>query len=194
MAARYFPEKPDTKLVEVTVKNRLMLALTLVGLLAAPAMAAENYNIAVLDGDRLVNDSLAGKAAAIELENFRNTKQKEIDTKQNALKSIKDSLEAKAASMSEEARHEQELKYQRDLSDLNILVRDAQDEYKRKETTILQPIYADLDKLIKDYVARNSIDLLLNKNNPGVIHASSRLEVTDKVLEEFNRNFKPKDK
>lgn len=171
-----------------------MLTLTLIGLLAAPALAAESYNIAVIDGDRLVNESLAGKAAAVELENYRNTKQKEIDTKQAALKGIKDGLEAKSASMSEEARHEQELKYQRDLSDLNILVRDAQDEYKRKESTILQPIYADLDKLIKDYVARNAIDLLLNKNNPGVIHAASRLDVTDKVLEEFNRNFKPKGK
>lgn len=176
------------------MKKQILITLAAIALSTSPLLAAETLNLAVIDGQKLVLDSQAGKAATTELESFRTAKQKEIDSKQNAIMSLKSSLEAKAASLSEEARHEQELKYQREVSDLNILARDAQDELKRKETSLMQPVYTELDKLIKDYAARNSIDLILNKNNPGVIHASSRLDISDKVLEEFNRTYKPKSK
>jgi len=176
------------------MRKQILITLALLGLLGSPLLAAENFTFAVIDGEKLVSQSLAGKAASAELESFRTAKQKEIDTKQDAILKLKESLEAKAASLSEEARHEQELKYQREMSDLNILVRDAQDEFKRKEASLMQPVYKDLDTLITKYAEDHKIDLVLNRNNPGVIHASARMDVTDAILKEFDGGYKPKGK
>ncbi|OPZ57235.1 MAG: Outer membrane protein (OmpH-like) [Deltaproteobacteria bacterium ADurb.Bin510] len=73
-------------------------------------------------------------------------------------------------------------------------MRDAQDEFKRKETSLMQPVYKDLDAIITKYAEDHKIDLVLNKNNPGVIHASARMDITAEILKEFDGSHKPKDK
>lgn len=169
------------------MKKRLF-ALLAAGLLAStPVMAASGAVIAVIDGTRIINQSEAGKAAMTELQSLRDAKQKELNTKEASLKSLKESLDAKGAGMTEDARRAQELKLQREYSDLQILARDAQEQLKRKEASLMKPINVDLDKVINDYAQKNGIDVVLNSSDPAVLKSSDRLDITVKILDEYNR-------
>ncbi|OPZ60387.1 MAG: Outer membrane protein (OmpH-like) [Deltaproteobacteria bacterium ADurb.Bin510] len=173
--------------------RKKLSALILAGLLlSSPALAAGPVVIAVVDGEKLITQSAAGKAAIAEMERLKNAKQKEIDAREAAAKSTKANLDAKGASLSEDARRAQELKLQRELNDLQIYVRDAQEQLKRKELALMKPINQDLEKVIGDYSKRNGIDLVLNRNDPGLINASARMDITAKVLEEYNRYHQTK--
>ena len=88
-----------------------LLALFVAGLLlSSPALAAGPVVIAVVDGEKLITQSVAGKAAIAELQRLKDAKQKEISAKEATAKSTKASLDAKGASLSEDARRAQELK------------------------------------------------------------------------------------
>ena len=80
-----------------------------------------------------------------------------------------------------------ELKLQREYSDLQILARDAQEQLKRKEASLMKPINVDLDKVINDYAQKNGIDVVLNSSDPAVLKSSDRLDITVKILDEYNR-------
>lgn len=168
--------------------KKKLFALLAAGLLAStPALAASGAVIAVIDGSRIINESNAGKAAMTELQSLRDAKQKELNAREASLKSLKESLDAKASGMTDEARRAQELKLQREYSDLQILVRDAQEQLKRKEASLMKPINADLDKVINDYAQKNGIDVVLNSSDQVVLKSSERLDITAKILEEYNR-------
>lgn len=170
-----------------------LLALFVAGLLlSSPALAAGPVVIAVVDGEKLITQSVAGKAAIAELQRLKDAKQKEISAKEATAKSTKASLDAKGASLSEDARRAQELKLQRELNELQLYARDAQEQLKRKELTLMKPINQDLEKVINDYCKRNGIDLVLNRNDPGLINASARMDITAKILEEYNRYHQTK--
>ena len=172
-------------------KNLLGLIMASL-LLSSPALAANSPVIAVVDGEQLITQSLAGKAVIAELQRLSDAKQKEIDARNAAAKTFKANLDAKGASLSEEARRTQELKLQRDLSDLQLYVREAQEQLKRKEMSMMEPVNQDLEKIIGAYAGRNGIDLVLNRNDPGLLNVSGRMDITAKILEEYNRSYQSK--
>lgn len=172
-------------------KNLLGLIMASL-LLSSPALAASSPVIAVVDGEQLITQSLAGKAVIAELQRISDAKQKEIDARNAAAKTLKANLDAKGASLSEEARRTQELKLQRDLSDLQLYVREAQEQLKRKEMSMMKPVNQDLEKIIGAYAGRNGIDLVLNRNDPGLLNVSGRMDITAKILEEYNRSYQSK--
>lgn len=160
-------------------------------LIAQGAQAQEN-KFAYIDAQRLLLESIPGKAAAGEMEKLQKDKQAQLERLESSIKKLGEQLAAKTPAMSEKAKSDLEEQYQRELRDRERFLKDAQEELRKKEAALIKPIRDDLDKIIDEYGRKNNIDLILDVKAPGIIYASDRIDVTASILEIYNKQSQAK--
>jgi outer membrane protein len=160
-------------------------------------LSAQDTKIVFLDSQKILMESLAGKDAYKQLNTLKDQKASELEKKQNKLKTMADQLQAKSATMTATAREDLEGKYDKELKDYNRSVKDAQDDLRRKEMEFLKPFSKDLDEIIKAYSEKNNIDMVLDKQNPALVYANPKIDITSQIITAFdkhNQDKKGKDK
>ncbi len=168
---------------------RVGLVVLLVGLLSSFAQA-QGLKIVYVDSQRIVNESLAGKNAISKLQSLKAAKQAEIDKREKALERLREKLSATSLAMSDEAKAEQQAEYQRQMKELNRFIKDAQDDLHAKYQELLDPIRKDLDDIINSYGKEHSIDLILDVRQAGIVYASDRIDVTNKILAIYDKMYR----
>lgn len=163
-----------------------LITAVVLALVCPPANAADT-SIVYLDSQRILIESAAGKEAYDKLELIKNEKQKEIDNMSQTLKMLGDDIAAKSPTMKESARQELELKYEQELRKYNRFVKDAQEELRRSEITLIKPISEDVNVIIEEYGNKNAIDIILDRRDPGIIYTSKKLDITDDILKLFDK-------
>jgi len=85
-----------------------------------------------------------------------------------------------------------EAKYDKELKEYNRTLKDAQDDLKRKEMEFLKPFSKDLDEIIKTYSEKNGIDIVLDKQNPAVVYAAPKIDITSQIITAFDKRNQEK--
>lgn len=157
---------------------------------------AADSKIVYMDSQRILTDSIAGKEAYGQLEKLKNERQKDIDKMQDSLKKLGEEIQVKGATMKETAKLELQSKYESELKNYNRYVKDAQEELRRRELALVKPISDEVNTIIDEYGNQNSIDIILDRRDPGIIYTSSKLDITDAILKLYDakRQQKGKDK
>ncbi|MCD6570782.1 MAG: OmpH family outer membrane protein [Deltaproteobacteria bacterium] len=156
--------------------------------------SAQELKIVYIDAPRILNESLAGKDAISKLEKFRGEKQIQIEEKEEALRKMGEEMSAKSLTMSQEAKDEKQMEYQKNVKEFNRFVKDAQEELKEKYDLLLRPVRGDLDEIIDNYGKEHNIDLILNIRQVGAVYASDRIDITDEILKIYDELYKSKTK
>ncbi|MEN6476188.1 MAG: OmpH family outer membrane protein [Syntrophaceae bacterium] len=168
------------------------IVAVLAGVLIAQGAQAQENKFAYIDAQRLLLESVPGKAAAGQMEKLQKDKQAQLEKIDGSIKKLGEQLAAKTPAMSEKAKNDLEDQYQRELRDRERFLKDAQDELRKKEAALIKPIRDDLDKIIDEYGRKNNIDLILDVKSPGVIYASDRIDITSVILEIYNKQAQAK--
>jgi len=171
--------------------TRIVTALAVLLFLAGTA-GAQNVRIAYIDSQRILYESLAGKEAFKQLSALKDEREIEIQKLQEKIKAMGDDIAAKSPTMSVAAKAELETLYEQELRKYNRLVKDAQDDLKRLEISLLKPWSMELDIIINDYGLKHAIDLILDKRNPAIVYASEKIDITDPIMEIFNNHYQNK--
>ena len=167
-----------------------VLLMLFVGCLAN----AQETKIVYVDGQRIVNESIAGKDAIKRLKSIKVDKQAEIDRREEDLKRLREDLSVKSPAMSEDAKNKQEMEYQRKMKELNRFIKDAQDDLHARYKELIDPISKDLDDIINSYGKKHNIGLILDRRQSGIVYASDRIDITDKIIGLYNKAYKQRSK
>jgi len=167
----------------------LPAALIAVFVLSLQAHAAD-LKIFYIDSQRILTDSLAGKDAYKQLEVLKNERQQEINKLEDALKQMGADISVKGPSMNESAKLELQSKYEAELKKYNRFVKDAQEELRKRELSLVKPISDEVSAIIDDYGKQNSIDIILDRRDPGIIYTSEKLDITTAILERYDKKYK----
>jgi outer membrane protein len=170
------------------------LALTLMITFAAGTLSAQDTKVVYIDSQRILYESAAGKEAYKQLSTMKDQKEAEVQKRQNKLKSLSESIQAKSATMSAAAKDDLEAQYERELKDYNRYVKEAQEDLRSMEMKLLKPWSKELDDIIKSYGEKNGIDLVLDKTNPVIIYASNKIDITNQIMDLFNKRYQEKSK
>lgn len=157
--------------------------------LLAGALKAEDVKIVVIDSQRILYESLEGKEAYKKLSAIKDQKSAELDKKQSKIKTMNDQLQAKSATMTAAAKDDLQAKYEKEVRDYNRMLKDAQEDMRKSELDLLKPFSKDLEAVIKSYCEKNKIDIVLDKQNPAMIHASPRIDITKDVITAFDKQY-----
>ena len=162
------------------------VVLTLAGLLMYPADSQATTKIAVIDMQKVMRESHAGKAAMEKLNKKFEKLREELKKKQEELKAFKDDLEKKAPLLSEEARAEKERQYKKMLREFKDQSDDAQFEMRQAESRTMEPILKELEKVVTKIGKEKGYSLILENKMPGIYYVSPDADITDEIIKAYD--------
>ena len=173
------------------MKHRILwmgLVLTAFMGLAAVAGAAD-ARIAIIDFQRILDTSKAGKAAQETINQEGRQMEAELKAKGDALEQMKEQLQKDALVMNKETREEKEREFRIQVNDF----RESQQEFAQKARQLqiraMSKIRNEVDTLAKAFAEEKGFTLMIEKQEAGVIYAPAQIDVTDEIIRRYDAQF-----
>ncbi len=164
-----------------------LVALAMLGL-ARPAAA--ELKIGIVDLQRALNESAAGKKAK---EQFK----AEFDKTQNALKAekdrldkMKDDLDKQSTILKADERKAKADEFDRRQRDLRRKLEDSDAELRKKDSELTGDILKDLAEVIQQIGQRDNYTVILENSSSSVLYGAKSIDVTDEVIRTFDARKK----
>ena len=151
--------------------------------------AQNTLKIGVIDVKKVINNSKYGQEVMNQLQLKYNELSEKIQKKAKELQELKNEIEKKSSLWSQEVKEKKQLEYQKMLRELKGMQEDAQYEMKEYEKKMLDPVFKELEKVIKKFVQKEKYDLILEKNQPGIHYVSPEIDLTSKIIELFDKHY-----
>jgi len=162
----------------------------LVCLVCSPALAEEK--IGFYDMDHVIRNSTAGKKSIEELKKIVDKSKAVIQEKEAELQKLKDELEKQRSLMKPDVLKDKEATYQKKYRDYQILVKDSNEELQGKQQDMAKEFVPEIMKIVRGIGEREKYSLIIDVYTVPVAYWNRTNDLTKKVLDEFNRTFKPK--
>ncbi|HEY8271692.1 MAG TPA: OmpH family outer membrane protein [Pseudobdellovibrionaceae bacterium] len=163
---------------QVTVIASLMLAAGLVH--------AAEAKIGVVDMQKAIQSTAAGKKAKAELEGEFNKKKKELEKKEADLKKMGEDLERKKSVLSEEVLSKKQAEFQEEMLKYRDVVGKSQIEIQKKERDLTAPILEKMKKSIEKVAKEKGYTLVL-ENSQMVLFATADADLTNDVVKSYEK-------
>jgi outer membrane protein len=159
---------------------------------AQPARANETLKIGILDLQKCLDQSEAGKKAKKLLQDKSERIKKDLSLKRDELKKNRDEFTKKASVLNADARRDKEKELIRKEEDFRDQVREKEEEMRKDEYNAMQPLLNDLFE-VTTKLAKDENYTLVVEAKSGVVYYSKSVDITDKIIKLFNEG-KPKEK
>jgi outer membrane protein len=170
---------------EIPMKK--FLVAVAVAVLAAPAFAqSAPARVAVIDVQKVLTQSTAGKAAYDKLKKMQDDKLEKAKQMDEELRKLDSDINAKKLSLSEDKLTDM----QKQLADKRIAMQryaqDADREIGEARDRELQALEAKIKPVIDALGKEMGLAAIFNKFESGLVYASEAIDITDTVVKRFN--------
>ena len=162
-----------------------ILVAGLIGMTAAFATAAD-MKVAVIDNQRVLTESKAGKKATEEFKKEQEKKQKDIEKRGSDLNKQREDLIKKQAVLSDEAKNKRGQEFQESVAQHQEYIQKARLELAKKENDLLAPIAEKMKKIIEKVAKEKGFSLVLQMN-PAVAWTADENDITADVITAFDK-------
>jgi outer membrane protein len=142
--------------------------------------------VAVVDMQKAIQSTEAGKKAKKELEGEFEKRKKELQKKEGDLKKMGEDLEKKRAVLSEEVLAKRQAEMQEEMLKYRETLNKNQAEIQKKEQDLTRPILEKMRKIIGDTAKAGGYQMVLEAS-AGVLFAESSIDITDSVIKAFEK-------
>lgn len=155
---------------------------------AAPAFSASEggVKIAVVDMQRAMSESKAGGQAQKDYEREVKRAQAELDSKKEQLQKMSKEITVKGDSLNEKARSQKEEELISQEKSLKRTLEDSKEALRRKNSELVMGLVKELRKVIAEIGEKDGYTLILEKGSPGVLFSDKAVDITEKVIKEFD--------
>lgn len=154
-------------------------------LLSTLATAAyAQTKIAVVDTQRAMMETEDGLRMQANLKKIFDTKQQELDGKQQALEAERADIEKQQGVLSQEALQRRAAAWQQEMVALQQIYVQFNQELQAKQNELTQPIFAKTMQLIRRLATQEGYDVVVDKQ--AVPYARSDLDLTDRLITMYN--------
>lgn len=156
------------------------------------ALSEPSAKIGVVDLDKVMNESLAGKQAKLDIEKeiiktSQIIKQREAETKK-----LRDELNQQSSVLSESVRKKKEAEYRQKLRELKRFASDSEVEIKNKGDEISKRIIRDISKVVDEIGKKEKFSIIFERK--GLFFYSDAVDISDKVMKLFDEKYQKKKK
>ena len=164
-----------------------VLATAAFGLLTpgeAWARIPDVRKIALVDLQRLLSETKAGKNAQSSLQSSSNAKQGKLAKKQKELEQKAQKLQG--LSGQDLASAQQRL--QREYMELQQMLFTLQQDLAKQETQLLEQFYRNSRKIVAKMADEDQLDLVLIRDQGTVMHTQESYDITDEVIRRYDKS------
>ncbi|MBK7823981.1 OmpH family outer membrane protein [Nannocystis sp.] len=153
--------------------------------LAPKAAVPKVRGVAVVDMQKVLNDTKQGVAARKKLEDSSKAKQEKLDGKRKKLEAD----QAKLKNLAGEKLAQAEEALQKDYVEMQQIYMTMQQELAADEGRVLETIYKNCTSVIDKIAAEMEIDLVLIRDETTVLFAEPGLDITDTLVKRYNAKY-----
>ena len=152
---------------------------------AAPAIADEK--IAVVDIDQALNSTEEGKAAREELSRKQREAQSKVQPMLDRYKALEEEIKAKKFVLSDEALFQKQLDLAEMRNEIQSRMKEIEGQLQVDQKRLEGPLITKLGEIIEDVGKDQGFELILRRGAPGVLYTREALDITDIVIERYNK-------
>ncbi|MEC9491786.1 OmpH family outer membrane protein [Flexistipes sp.] len=153
------------------------------------SMAFAELKVGVVDMQKALDECDAGKAAAKKIEQEYKEMQEKIQKKREELQNMQTELNSQSGVLSEQAKQNKMAEYQDKLKDLKRMIEDSNAELQRQERSYVNRIAEDLTQVVRELGKELKYDIIMEKQEAGIIHNSETVDITPIVIERYNNEW-----
>ncbi|SLM46192.1 putative Outer membrane chaperone Skp [Nitrospira japonica] len=159
---------------------------------AGPVWAAESLRVAVMDQQNVIERSKAGTRALEELKAYSATRQKIINSDDQELKEMEQSLQD--PNLSEQVKQERQGQFQAKIEAYQRRLADFNREIQQKQRETVAEYSKKVEDAARVVAQREGYVAILDKGNEAavriVIYNQPALDLTEQVVKEFDKQNK----
>jgi len=156
----------------------------------ASADAADVAKIGVLNMQRVLSTSDAGKAAQAEIKTQRDKMLGDLKVKGAEIDALGKQFERESMVMSKEKREEKEREYRIRINDFKTLEKRYNTQSQELQKRLLNEIVKDVHALVEE-IGKNEGYLLIVRRE-GVVYSPDSIDITDALIKKMNASFAKK--
>jgi len=156
-----------------------------ISFIAAGSVIAAEMKIGVMNVQKVLTSSVAGKAAKVKFDAKMKELQDKFKAEEEELLAMQKNIEKKSTAWSEETKQEKVLEFQKKRRELQSKTEDARYELKGLQDKELAPILKALEKVVDTYGTANGYTVILDAKNH-VIFFEQGIDISDKLIVELD--------
>jgi outer membrane protein len=156
--------------------------------LAAPAFA--EIKIGIVDLQRALNESAAGKKAKEQFKVEFDRMQGSLKGEKDKLDKMKDDLDKQSAVLKADDRKAKADEFERRQRDLRRKLEDSDAELRKKDQELTGDILKDLAVVIQEIGERENYTVVLENSSSSVLYGAKSIDMTDEVIKTFDARKK----
>lgn len=149
-----------------------------------PAFGADAVKIGVVDLQKVLEGSNAGKTAQGELKAQREKMQADLKQRGAEIQEIETRMTREAMVMSKEAREQKDREHRIKVSDFQALQRKYQTDLQEVERRLMGQLQKEISGLVAEMAKKDGYTLIVS--NIGVIYSQPAIDLTDRLIQELN--------
>ena len=152
---------------------------------AATASVPEIRKIALVDMQKVLNETKQGKKARTKLEKSSEAKSKKLEQKRATLEQEMAQLEGKTGAALASAQEDLQRKYM----ELQQMYMQLQQDLAMQEGELLEQIYKNSQGIVTSLAKEYGVDLVLIRDQTTVLYAKGGLDITDELVKRYDAKY-----
>jgi len=151
------------------------------------SLAADVAKIGIIDFQKVLETSAAGKAIQAELKKENEKMGADLQKKGAEIEKIQRRLERESMVMSKEMREEKEREQRIKVNDFKTLQKRYRSELQKIQVKLMQQLQTDVTTITREIGKKEGYLLIMDKR--GVIYAPRSVDLSDKLIQKLNTKF-----
>ena len=174
------------------VKFGFAIALCVIIFFINPLHAADVAKIGVIDLQKVLETSSAGKLIQAALKKQKDKMESDLKVKGTEIEKISKRLERESMVMSKEMREEKEREQRIKINDFKSLQKKYRSDLQKLEVQLMNQLQKDVKELVDAIGKKNGYLLIVNKYT--VLYSPRSIDITDDLIKKLNAKTAKKKK
>lgn len=148
----------------------------------ASSPSSESPAIYVVNMQKVIDESIIGKAARNDMESEVKNRESELAKKKLEVQKYQESLEKQANLLSEEALDEKKEQLRKKAKEFERSVSDHREEITKKNSAIMSDLVSDIREVISEIAKNDKIQFIVEKDERFVVYVNEEFDLTDRVI------------
>ena len=166
--------------------RRLAVASVVASCALAGSASAQAPKIAVIEVERILRESDAGKEALATLEAASKVKGEELESRAQALQDLQKRYQETRLTLADDRLAEMQKELEDKTIEMRRLQDDANRELQKQQQEAFQRIEEEVLPIINQIGREGGYTLMFNKFQSGLVFADEGVDITQSVIERYN--------
>lgn len=170
----------------------IFIALIFSFMAVVPGYSADVAKIGVIDFQKILTESSAGKQAQKEISEKGAELKAKLEEMKNEVEEMNLTLERESLVMSNDKKAEKRREMRIKINDFKQKQVEFENEFKAMESRIVMSIQKDVRAIAQEMGTEQGFLLILMKEAAGIVYSPDHVNITDQVIEKYNKKLAEK--